>query len=213
VLRHVTPPLAEPVALDEAKVHLRVDTAADDALVMRLITAARGLVEAQLRRALVEQTWELSLDAWPGQCQPQYARLPLGHRERAWLGQATVAEVVLPLPPLISAGPITYLGPDLVLNTLDPTTYRVSTGTPGRIRPAPGHSWPRLARVMDAVTVRFIAGYGDPDQVPECLRQAILLLVGHWYQSREAVISGATAAELPLAVQTLLAAEDWGSYV
>jgi uncharacterized phiE125 gp8 family phage protein len=37
-----------------------------------------------------------------------------------------------------------------------------------------------------AITVRFIAGYGDTaDQVPERIKQAILMLAGHWYETRD----------------------------
>lgn len=36
------------------------------------------------------------------------------------------------------------------------------------------------------------------------IEQAILLLVGHWYANREAVVVGATPAELQLGVERLL---------
>ncbi|NIP96559.1 MAG: phage gp6-like head-tail connector protein, partial [Akkermansiaceae bacterium] len=41
--------------------------------------------------------------------------------------------------------------------------------------------------------------------VPETTRQAIRLLVGHWYENREAIsTSGAVPKEVPLGVQALL---------
>jgi uncharacterized phiE125 gp8 family phage protein len=57
---------------------------------------------------------------------------------------------------------------------------------------------------MATVTVRFVAGYGaNPGDVPEPLRQAMLLLIGHYYENREAVAAG-TLTELPFAVASLV---------
>src|SRR6185312_8936387 len=61
----LTAPAVEPLTLDEAKSYLRIDTADEDATVTALIAAARLHVEALTRRALVTQTWRLTLDAWP----------------------------------------------------------------------------------------------------------------------------------------------------
>ena len=36
--------------------------------------------------------------------------------------------------------------------------------------------------------IRFVAGYGDDSEsVPDQFAQAIRLIVGHWYENREAV--------------------------
>ncbi len=61
----ITGPALEPVSLDDAKAHLRLDTDDDDTLVMTIITAARLHVEAATRRVLIEQSWRVYLDAWP----------------------------------------------------------------------------------------------------------------------------------------------------
>ena len=45
-LQLITPPAVEPVVLADAKLFLRLDTAADDAMVTALIVAARRRVEA-----------------------------------------------------------------------------------------------------------------------------------------------------------------------
>jgi len=36
------------------------------------------------------------------------------------------------------------------------------------------------------------------------LTTAMLLLIGHWYENREAVVTGSTATELPMAVHALI---------
>jgi uncharacterized phiE125 gp8 family phage protein len=61
----LTAPVAEPLALDEARAFLRADTNDDDELIASLIAAARTHVEALTRRALITQGWRLTLDAWP----------------------------------------------------------------------------------------------------------------------------------------------------
>ena len=77
MLRVVTAATAEPVTLVEAKAHLRVTHSADDALITRLLTAAREWVEAETGVALAaaeyvwspERTgtyaWRPSLPLWP----------------------------------------------------------------------------------------------------------------------------------------------------
>ena len=66
----VTAPASEPVSLAEAKAHLRIEAADDDSLIGALITAARQSAEAHMRRALMSQTWRLSLDRFPAAPQP-----------------------------------------------------------------------------------------------------------------------------------------------
>ena len=58
---------------------------------------------------------------------------------------------------------------------------------------------------INGVKITFTAGYGDAaGDVPEPLRQALLLLVAHWYERREPVVLGETAIQVPETVQSLL---------
>jgi uncharacterized phiE125 gp8 family phage protein len=61
----ITPPAVEPVALADAKAHLRIDSGDDDALLTAALVAARVHVEALTRRVLIEQGWRVYRDAWP----------------------------------------------------------------------------------------------------------------------------------------------------
>lgn len=54
-------PGEEPVSLAEAKAWCRIDSSDEDALVSALIAAARLHVESETRRALVTQSWRLTL--------------------------------------------------------------------------------------------------------------------------------------------------------
>lgn len=186
-----TPPAEEPVSRTEAKLHCRIDVSADDTLVDGLIVAARQLVEAHARRALVTQTWDLTLDYFPSDWRHDYGA------------------IVVPNPPLVSVAYVTYRDGEGTLQTLATTGYRVLAGTPGRIVPESRTEWPSILEHPDAVHVRYVAGYGAASAVPQALKQAILLLVGHFYENREAT-ADAAFHELPLAVRSLIESESWG---
>jgi len=184
-LKIVTEPAAEPVTTAEAKSHLRVDISTDDTLIGSLITAARQMTEQITRRTLITQTWELTEDDWPG-------------------GDT----IVIPLPPLQSISSIKYTDDDGVEATFGTANYVVDTmSEPGRVRLTSGASWPSdTLQELNGVTIRFVAGYGTAGSaVPQAMRQAMLMLLGHWYENREAVLlSGAIPKEIPFAVDALL---------
>lgn len=185
ITRLVTPPAEEPVSLYEAVAHLRVDGEDEDALIAGLITAARQMVERLSSLALVDRTVDIVMDGFPPRGTP------------------------LPLAPLRSVASITYRDASGVDQVLDPSEYRVLAGTPGRVEPV--SSWPSPSG-KGAVTIRAVFGHGTAADVPQLARQAILLLVGHWYEHREAVLSAGTPREVPLAADSLIALLRWSHY-
>lgn len=166
-------------------------TGSDDDLLNALITTARQHVENTLRRSLITQTWELWLDAFPS---------------------ADYIEV--PLPPLISVTSITYYDVDDTVATMDADEYFVDVKSePGRIGLNDGETWPSTTlRPRNGVCVTFVSGYGAAAAVPKAIKQAMLLLLAHLYENREAVTtSGGAPNELPFAVNALLAPyRIWG---
>jgi hypothetical protein len=65
-LKIKTAPAIEPLSLDEAKLHLRIDSDDEDTYITSLIKAARCYAEQVLAsRSFITQTWELWLDAFP----------------------------------------------------------------------------------------------------------------------------------------------------
>jgi uncharacterized phiE125 gp8 family phage protein len=170
-LKLVTPPAVEPVTLAEAKTHLRLDTAVDDSYVSALITAARERVELFLRRALITQVFEFTVDDFPAY-------------DRA---------IDLPRPPLRSVEWIKYVDTSGVLQTVAPDTYTVdaSSNEIGRVALAWNRSWPFTRYTINAVTVRFTAGYGEePGDVPQAIRHAILIETANLYENREDTVVG-----------------------
>jgi uncharacterized phiE125 gp8 family phage protein len=210
MLKLVTGPTVEPVTLAEAKAHLRVEVADDDALISRLIAAARQMAETRLRRALVNQTWDLVLDRWPP------LRLADSGRVYQTLNMpwAAASTIEVTNPALVSVTSITYLDPAGGTQTVNSGDYVVLAGTPGLIFPAVGKSWPAVQSRPGVITVRYVAGFGaDATTVPECVKTWILMHLGSWYENREAVsvIQGGVALIIP-GVDALLAPADWGAY-
>lgn len=178
------PPAAEPLSLDEAKSHLRVDGSDEDTLISSLVTAARVHVETATRRALLTQDWTLALDDWPAS-----------------------GVVEIPLGPLQSVGGIEIYDADGVPETLDPVTYEIDAASiPPRILRRRGHVWPRPGLLAGGIQIDISVGFGAAaTDVPEPLRQAVRQLIAHWHEHREPVVLGESVARIPVAVESLLA--------
>lgn len=177
-------PSAEPVSLDEAKLHCRVDGEAEDILIGSLILAARLHIERSLDVALVSQSWSLYLDQWPDK-----------------------TFVELPLSPLISVDAIRLYSPTGSFVTLDPSLFVLDpVSRRPRLARHQGQSWPLPGRNVNGIEIAFTAGYGAAaDDVPMPVRLAIKMLVAHWYEAREPVLFGETTDPVPSTVAKLIA--------
>ena len=180
-----TPPDAEPISLDEAKAQSRLDAdlTDEDTLLAAYIAAARGAIENETGRQLVTATYELRLDAFP-------------RRERY---------MAIPRPPLQSVESIVYLDSSGAPQTMDEALYAADTASdPGVIALASTASWPATLWQRNAVTITYMAGYGDePTAVPGPLRAALLLWVAALYEQREDM-SEKPLTQFPLGVQRLI---------
>jgi uncharacterized phiE125 gp8 family phage protein len=210
-LELISPPAAEPVTLDLAKQHLRADFADDDTYITALIVAARQYSEKVMKRAIFNQTWLRTLNFFPLYGRVESTRSPSERNSwpyGTWYWDRVTID--LPYPRTVSVTSITYLDSNGTEQTLPTSSYNVDTRSiPGRITPAQGQFWPILSNyVPGSVKITFVAGsYGDGEEVnscPQTIVQAMLLLIGHWYQNREAV-SALTMKTVPLAVDALLA--------
>lgn len=194
----VTAATVDPVTLGEAKQHCRIDVADDDALLAGYILAARAFVEDLTGRVLMTQTWNLNLDnGWP----TVWNRRTTSHRPR----------IIIPNPPVQSVASITYVDTNGATQALATNQYQLSKGDIfGFIEPGYAVTWPTVRDQLETITVRFIAGYGSNlGDIPEPIRQAILLMVGHFYDNRESTMGGRSIStgsilETPLGVRNLL---------
>jgi uncharacterized phiE125 gp8 family phage protein len=190
----ITAPALEPVTLDEAKAHLKVDTDDDDTLIGVLITACRASAEWHTGRAFITQSWVLSLDAWPGAAAD--CGLPPA------LSTTPPAAIEIPLPPLQAVTNITTYARNDAATVLDSSLYQVDTASkPARVALKFGVAPPTDLRGMNAIAIAFTAGYGDAEaNVPAPIHAAILEMIADAYTNR-----GDTSSDPPLAALALLA--------
>jgi len=165
-LAQTVAPAVEPLTLAEVKRHLRIDHTGDDVYLNDyLIPAAREYVEDETERQLITATWAIKLPEFPAGGEP----------------------LRLPKPKLLTVSTITYYTSD-VSTTWSSTAYSVlTTEHQGVVEESTLDSWPGTDIRRDAVTVTYTAGYGAAaSSVPLKIKQAMLLLIGNWYEHREA---------------------------
>jgi uncharacterized phiE125 gp8 family phage protein len=179
----LTPPAAEPVTLAEAKAYLRVEHDHDDDVIAALIAGARVHVEAQCRRALITQGWRLIRDAWPA--------------------DGRIAVLPAPLQALTAARVRRIDG---TTQAIDADLFAVDAASaPGVLSFAAG-ALPMPGRAVAGIELDIEAGYGEAAaDVPQPLRQAIRVLVSHWYENRGLIAAGGGVAVLPQSVAALIA--------
>lgn len=151
MLSLVSPPAVEPVTVDEARAALGLPSSALDMAISAALIASRQSLDGKegfLRRAIISQTWDLTLDDAPGGC------------------------VALPLPEIQSIVAVSVWDGDAWVDIPD-TEYRLSKGVPDVLVSRSG--WRRGVGPR-SFRVRYVAGYGPTaSSVPQAIRQAIIL--------------------------------------
>lgn len=210
-LQLVSAPESEPVSVEEAKAHLRVDFIDDDSLILSLISAAREVVEGKLRRSVFSQTYKLSLDQFP---YPTSILTKSPAQRENWLFPSIYFSdyaIELPTSKVTSVDSITFKDVTGQAVTLPEDHYALDVNSvPARIVPANGGTWPYINSYSPgSIEITFKAGEWDGDSVPVSIKQAMLLLIGHWYANRAAV-TDKPMTTLPMAVDCLL--QRWVTY-
>lgn len=171
--------IESPVTVDEAKEHLRVVHTDDDQYIETLLSAATKWAEDFQCRTYVSRSHTEYLDEWPKVIEPVYS-------------------------PLVSVTSIKYYDTDGVQQTLSNTLYRVDTNTePGRITEAYNESWPDIRLITNTIEIVYIAGYGTAEAVPDDVKVAIKMIVGHLYEHRE-MVSEVKLDMVPFSAKELL---------
>lgn len=152
----VTSASVYPVTSTEVKSYLRETASDDDDLITDWIAAATKELETATRRSFVNATYDDVYDMWP-----------------LWEGSSAVCHMA----PLASVTSITYVDTNGDSQTWGTANYDVdTTSEPGRIRLAYAANTPAIRDVNNAVTVRYVAGYGaDATTVPQLAKQWIYL--------------------------------------
>lgn len=195
-LKRLTDPAVEPISVADAKVHLRVEHDADDAVVARCIQASREWCEEYLDATLIHTQWQMSFDMFP-------------------------PHIELPRPPMAVAEgftgvTLTYTTDTQTGVTLPTNEYRVDRDSrPGVLRPLYGDSWPSHLADYNSISVVWWAGYGaDGTAVPVRIQSAMYMLLTHLYEQRSAVLvgQGVVSKHIEYGVRSLLDSSRWGAY-
>lgn len=199
----ITPAAADPVSLAEAKLFLRVNVTDDDALITALISAATDWVQKKTGRQLVTATLQQQWDSFPSVWYPPRI-VSQATGQRLYFAGMTAALLTLDRLPVQSVTSVTYYDTNNAQQTVSSATYFTDlVFNPPRIVPV--DAWPSvyLGR-PNAVQCTFVAGYGVAGTVPEMLRTAVKMLVSHWYENREPVVSkGGIPKEVPMTIEAI----------
>jgi uncharacterized phiE125 gp8 family phage protein len=176
-------PASLPIEIDVMKLRLRCDEDEENTMITDMIRQAVDRIDGPdgIGVAMMTQTWTRTLDAFS-------------------------AEIRLPGAPIQSVAEIRYMDSAGDWQTLAAATYRLCKSThPWIVVPAPGAQFPTTLRGRAVVEIDYVLGNALAADVPADLVAAVTLLVGHYFENREAVVTGSTATELPLGVERILA--------
>lgn len=156
--RLIVSPAALAVSMAAARAAARTSGTALDAELEQKVADFTEQAEHETHRALITQTWTVTLDAFPD-------------------------AIRLPHPPIASVVHVKFYDSTGVQQTLDPQDYMVDTKSePGYVVPAPGRAWPATAARINAVEVQYVCGYGpDETSVPAAIKGYILGMIENDY--------------------------------
>ena len=162
---------------------MRVEHSDDDTIIGQFVSAAIAFVDVNgaLGKAMITQTWG------------------------EWL-PSNLSTVRLTLGPVQSVSAVKYYDTNNSLQTDTLSNYLV-LGTPSftTIKPKAGFSWPTTFDRDDAIKIEYAIGYGDAaSDVPQTIRQALLLLVAHMYENREIELVGTSSKTLPFGFDAMI---------
>lgn len=157
----ITAPTTRLVTAEDLAVHSRIDLAGEDSYLEKLLDAGEADAEEYTCRKFLTQTWDQYFDGFED-------------------------PVCLRYPPLASVTSVEYVDPDGDTQTLSTDVYEVGSQLGiGAVRRKVDQDWPDTQSHEDVVTVRFVCGYGDPEDVDERIKQAIRVHALHHFRYRE----------------------------
>jgi len=158
----VTPPVCEPVDLEEVKKQRRFSSTSFDTRFDAWISAARQQFEEETGLQLITATRMFLMETFPVQPVITFWRAPVQSITSIVYGESGSPEL-----------------------TIDPADYEVFPATvpkgpypnPGGVRLVSGASWPTITDDRPgAVRITYVAGFGDaPGDVPEIIKDYTLM--------------------------------------
>lgn len=147
-------------------------------------------IEQHLKSTLIETRYILRLSDW---------------------GCSYPGRIELPMGPVITIDEVSYTDRNGDQVVMDATAYTLVKTPPGaHLVPGFNTYWPWNRAHPGSIAIEYTAGYpgagspGDASGVPASIRRAAKMLVAHWFENREAILTGSIATELPLGVKDAL---------
>lgn len=179
-LKTITPPASLAVSVDEAKAHLRIESADEDSVLEGFVKAAIARLDGILGEAglaLMPQTVLQALDYFPD-----------------------ADFIPLALSNTTSITSLQYLDTEGVWQVWDSANYTLENN---RLYLGYGQSWPSVLCRQDSIKITFVAGFADSASIPQDLKQSVLLMAGQYYEYRENM-SDYRRSILPCGVQEII---------
>ena len=154
-LKLITPASVLPVSLAEAKLACRFDATDLDSDITDMIVDAAALTAHEGGKELTQRTFEVTFDAFPD-------------------------AVELTRIPVASITSVKYVDAAGVLQTLDPSAYALDNADDNGfayVVPAYGTEWPATRDEINAVRVRYVAGYATAADLPSHLKRQVKIFV------------------------------------
>ena len=165
-------PEFDPLALDEVKEHLVVESTDRDGYICGLIKRAISNFESITNSVIAAQTWSMKMDYFDA-C--ELNRIDKG--------------------PLLTVTSINYMNSAGIWTLLPSTEYRVDNSSYiGRIVPAIGRVWPTTYDDIDTVNIVLRFGYADYDAVPYDIKAALLMNIANWHEHPEGLVENRFSA-------------------
>jgi len=165
-ISRTTDAATEPVTTDEAKTQLRLSGSAVNTEVDSMIKVARQWAENYCNRSFITQTWTLYLHDFP---KDDIIYLPYGR--------------------LAGVTSIKYSDGSQFSTTLNSSNYEVVTTDRGYVYSDPG--FPSTdSDYARSIEVIYTAGYGAASDVPQGIKQAILVILGDLWEFRQSRVKG-----------------------
>lgn len=167
-LKLITAATTLPVSLATVRAHCRIENGRFDSILDPMRKGAVAHVERLLGRAIGEQTWQLSLDAFADVIELQ---------------RGPVLNLV--------ADSFVYTDPDGTEQPVDAALYTLDAiSNPAAIVRNDGESWPVPIDRPNAVQLQFVAGWTE-ETLPPDLQLAVCMIASAWFDGETGKIPAA----------------------
>ena len=205
-----SPAESEILTTAEVKTHLRVTHSAEDTYIATLIKVATQYAEKYCAGNFIETEYKMTMESWNDVFVSNSTQLSnynvlksYSYNSGGYYSPFTgLAQIFLPKSPLSSVSSIQYYDSDNEQQTWSSDDYNVLNpeNQKGFIELVDGKNFPNIYSRGSAITITFVCGYGSSESdVPETIKQAVLLMIGSLYEKRED-----TVKRMPTAAEYLL---------